>query len=114
MRKSECGFIEVLYVIIIMVVILILTWIGSTLYTMIKEEEAYGSKQGQIIDKDYHAAYTSVIYYSNKIMIPQHHPASYRVRIQKDIDGELKSIWIDVDEKTYHEINIGDYYNKEE
>lgn len=113
MRKSECGFIEVLYVIIIIVVILILTWTGSTLYTMMKEEEAYGSKQGQIIDKDYHSAYTSMIY-SGRIMIPQHHPASYRIRIQKDIDGELKSIWIDVDEKTYHEINIGDYYNKEE
>ena len=96
-----------------MVVILILTWIGSALYTMMKEEEAYGSKQGQIIDKSYHAAYTFMIYPGN-VMIPQHHPASYRIRIQKDIDGELKSIWIDVDEKTYHEINIGDYYNKEE
>lgn len=113
MRKSERGFIEVLSIIIIMVVILILTLTGSTLYTMIKKEEAYGSKQGQIIDKSYHAAYTSMIY-SGRVIIPQHHPASYRIRIQKDIDGELKSIWIDVDEKTYHEINIGDYYNKEE
>lgn len=113
MRKSECGFIEVLFVIIIIVVILILTWTCNALYTIMKEEEAYGSKQGQIIDKDYHAAYTSFMY-SGRIMIPQHHPASYRVCIQKDIDGELKSIWIDVDEKTYHEINIGDYYNKEE
>lgn len=113
MRKSERGFVEVLSIIIIVVVILILMWTGSTLYTMMKEEEAYGSKQGQIIDKDYHSAYTSVIY-SGKVMIPQHHPASYKIRIQKDIDGELKSIWINVDEKTYHEINIGDYYNKEE
>ena len=113
MRKSERGFVEVLSIIIIMVVILILMLTGNTLYTMIKEEEAYGSKQGQIIDKSYHAAYTSMIY-SGRVMIPQHHPASYRIRIQKDIDGELKSIWIDVDEKTYHEINIGDYYNKEE
>lgn len=113
MRKSEHGFVEVLSVIIIMVVILILTWIGSALYTMMKEEEAYGSKQGQIIDKDYHAAYTSIVY-SGKVAIPHHHPASYRVRIQKDIDGELKSIWVDVDEKIYHEVNIGDYYNKEE
>ena len=114
MRKSERGFIEVLSVIIIVVVILILTWIGSALYTMMKEkEEVYGSKQGQIIDKSYHAGYTFMIYPGN-VMIPQHHPANYRVRIQKDIDSELKSIWIDVDEKTYHEINIGDYYNKEE
>ena len=112
MRKSERGFIEVLSVIIIVVVILILTWIGSALYTTMKEE-VYGSKQRQIIDKSYHAAYTFMIY-SGNVMIPQHHPANYRVRIQKNIDGELKSIWIDVDEKTYHEINIGDYYNKEE
>ncbi len=113
MRKSEHGFVEILSVIIIMVVILILVWIGGALYTIMKEEEEYGSKQGQIIDKDYHAAYTSMMY-SGRVMIPQYHPASYRIRIQKDIDGELKSIWVDVDEKTYHEINIGDYYNKEE
>lgn len=113
MRKSEHGFVEILSIIVIIVAILILTLTGSILYTMIKEEEVYGSKQGQIIDKSYHAAYTSMIY-SGRVIIPQHHPASYRIRIQKDIDGELKSIWIDVDEKTYHEINIGDYYNKEE
>lgn len=113
MRKSERGFVEILSIIVIMVAILILTLTGSILYTMIKEEEVYGSKQGQIIDKSYHAAYTSMIY-SGRVIIPQHHPASYRIRIQKDINGELKSIWIDVDEKTYHEINIGDYYNKEE
>lgn len=113
MRKSERGFVEILSIIVIVVAILILTLTGSILYTMIKEEEVYGSKQGQIIDKNYHAAYTSMIY-SGRVIIPQYHPASYRIRIQKDIDGELKSIWIDVDEKTYHEINIGDYYNKEE
>lgn len=113
MRKSERGFVEILSIIVIMVAILILMLTGSILYTMIKEEEVYGSKQGQIIDKSYHAAYTSMIY-SGRVIIPQYHPASYRIRIQKDIDGELKSIWIDVDEKTYHEINIGDYYNKEE
>lgn len=113
MRKSEHGFISIVSTVIIVVVILILIWVGGALYTMIKEEEAYGAKQGQIIDKDYHAAYTSTVY-SGKIVIPTYHPASYRIRIQKDIDGELKSIWIDVDEKTYHEINIGDYYNKEE
>ena len=113
MRKSERGFVEILSIIVIMVAILILTLTGSILYTMIKEEEVYGSKQGQIIDKSYHAAYTSMIY-SGRVIIPQYHPASYRIRIQKDIDGELKSIWIDIDEKTYYEINIGDYYNKEE
>lgn len=113
MRKSERGFVEILSIIVIMVAILILMLTSSILYTMIKEEEVYGSKQGQIIDKSYHAAYTSMIY-SGRVIIPQYHPASYRIRIQKDIDGKLKSIWIDVDEKTYHEINIGDYYNKEE
>lgn len=113
MRKSERGFVEILSIIVIMVAILILMLTGSILYTMIKEEEVYGSKQGQIIDKSYHASYTSMIY-SGRVIIPQYHPASYRIRIQKDIDGELKSIWINVDEKTYHEINIGDYYNKEE
>lgn len=113
MRRSEHGFVEILSVIIIMVVILILMFIGRLLYIEIKAEEAYGTKQGQIIDKDYHAAYTSMMY-SGRVMIPHYHPASYRIRIQKDINGERKSIWISVDETTYHNVNIGDYYNKEE
>ena len=112
MRKSEHGFVEVLSVIIIMVVILILVFVGRLLYVEIKAEEVYGTKQGQIIDKEYHAAYTSTVY-SGKVMVPSYHPASYRIRIEKEIDGEMKSIWISVDEVTYHDVNIGDYYNKE-
>ena len=105
MDKRENGFISVLSCIIILFVVVILF--------QIKSEEEYGPKQGQIIDKNYHAAYTSIVY-SGKVMIPTYHPASYRICIQKDINGELKSIWIDVDSDTYRELNIGDYYNREE
>lgn len=46
-----------------------------------------------------------------KIMVPQHYPESYRLKIQKEIDGKDKSIWVAVDRDTYHKINVGDYYN---
>lgn len=106
MEKRENGFISILSCIIIL-------FVFGLIITQIKSEEEYGTKQGKIIDKKYHTAYTSIVY-SSKVMIPTYHPASYRICIQKDINGELKSIWIDVDSDTYRELNIGDYYNREE
>lgn len=113
MEKRENGFISVLSCIIILFAIITLLFVFGLIISQIKSEEEYGPKQGQIIDKNYHAAYTSIVY-SGKVMIPTYHPASYRICIQKDINGELKSIWIDVDSDTYRELNIGDYYNREE
>lgn len=44
-------------------------------------------------------------------MVPQYHPESYRIQIQKEIDSTVKTIWVTVDRDTYHKINVGDYYN---
>lgn len=98
MEKRENGFISVLSCIIILFAIVILLFVFGLIISQIKSD---------------HAAYTSIVY-SGKVMIPTYHPASYRICIQKDINGELKSIWIDVDSDTYRELNIGNYYNREE
>lgn len=105
--KSEKG--EFLIGIITVFVIAIILGIFILLGLSIKEVIDYGTKDGQVIDKKYHAAYTSHTY-SGKIMIPQYHPENYQIKIQKEIAGENKSIWISVDSITYHELNIGDYY----
>ena len=108
--KSEKGIIEIFVIgIVIILFIILFTAIGI----MIKEEKDYGVKEGQVVDKDYHAAYTSIMY-SGRVMIPHYHPASYRIQIQKEIDGKIKSIWVTVDRDTYHKINLGDYYNEME
>ena len=108
--KSEKGVIEIFIIgIVIILLIILFTAIGMA----IKEENDYGIKEGQVIDKDYRSAYTTMIP-SGKIIVPQHHPESYKIQIQKEIDSTVKTIWVTVDRDTYHKINVGDYYNRME
>ncbi len=105
--KSEKGIIEIFVIgIVIILFIILFTAIGI----MIKEEKDYGVKEGQVIDKDYRSAYTTMMS-CGKSLIPQYHPESYRIKIQKEIDSKVKSIWVTVDRDIYHKINVGDYYN---
>ncbi len=113
MKKRENGFVGVLTCIVMLFVVLILFFVFVTIINQIKNEEEYGVKQGEVVDKKYSSGYYSYVY-TGKISIPTYHPASYRICIQKNINGELKSIWIDVDSDTYRELNIGEYYNREE
>lgn len=107
MMKSEKGVIEIFLIgIVIILFIILFTAIGI----MIKEEKDYGVKEGQVIDKDYRSAYTTMMS-CGKSLIPQYYPESYKLQIQKEIDGKAKAIWITVDSDTYHKINVGDYYN---
>ena len=108
--KSEKGVIEIFIIGIVLILLIILfTAIGMA----IKEENDYGIKEGQVIDKDYRSAYTTMIP-SGKIIVPQYHPESYRIQIQKEINGKIKSVWVTIDKDTYHNINVGDYYNEME
>ena len=105
--KSEKGIIEIFVIgIVIILFIIIFTAIGI----MIKEDKDYGVKEGQVVDKDYSSAYTKMMS-CGKSLITQYHQESYRIQIQKEIDGKIKSIWVTVDRDTYHKINLGDYYN---
>ena len=97
--KSEKGVIEIFIIgIVIILLIILFTAIGMAI------------KEGQVIDKDYRSAYTTMIP-CGKIIVPQHHPESYKIQIQKEIDSTVKTIWVTVDRDTYHKINVGDYYN---
>lgn len=105
--KSEKGVIEIFIIgIVIILLIILFTAIGMA----IKEDNDYGIKEGQVIDKHYRSAYTTMIP-CGKIIVPQHHPESYKIQIQKEIDSTVKTIWVTVDRDTYHKINVGDYYN---
>lgn len=105
--KSEKGAIKIFVTgIVVILLITVFIVIGKT----IKEENDYGVKEGQVIDKDYRLAYTTMMP-CGKIMVPQYHPESYRIQIQKEIDSTVKTIWVTVDRDTYHKINVGDYYN---
>lgn len=108
--KSGKGVIKIFVIgIVVILFILLCTTIGMA----IKEENDYGTKEGQVIDKKYSSAYTTMML-CGKVMIPQHHPESYRIQIQKEIDSKVKSIWVTIDRDTYYKINVGDYYNRME
>ena len=105
--KSEKGVIEIF---LIGIIIIIFVMLFGILGIAIKEEIDYGVKEGQVVDKDYRSAYTTMMS-CGKSLIPQYYPESYRIQIQKEINGKIKSIWVTVDRDTYHKINVGDYYN---
>lgn len=109
--SSEKGSIATIIVVIITILITIAMF--GLIAIAIKEDIEYGTYEGQVIDKRYNSAYTTMMT-SGNITIPQYHPERYSIKIQKEINGKIKSIWISVDKDTYHNINMGDYYGKEE
>lgn len=107
--KSEKG--SVVTMIVAGITIFMIVGIFAIIFIEIKQNAEYGVHEGQVIDKRYHSAYTTMMR-SGKVLVPQYHPESYRIKIQKEIEGKMKSIWISVDKDTYHNIKIGDYYGK--
>ena len=108
--KSEKGNVVTIFVSVIALLIIIAVF--ATIFILIKQDVEYGIHEGQVIDKNYHSAYTTIYHNSNGISIPQYHPEQYKIKIQKEIEGKMKSIWISVDKDTYRKTKIGDYYGK--
>lgn len=109
--KNEKG--EILEAIIVVITIIIIISAFVTIGIRMKNNIEYGTREGVVIDKNYIAAYTT-IQRSGQITFPQYHPENYSIKIQKEVDGKNKSIWINVDQTTYHNIKIGEYYNYSE
>lgn len=107
--KNEDG--GILAIVITIVTILIILGVFILIADVIKNDINYGIKEGIVIDKRYYVAYTTTMT-TGKVIIPQYHPANWKIKIQKEVNGETKEIWIDVDETTYHQLNINDYYPK--
>ena len=110
--KSEKG--NVVIVLMTIIAVSMIVAIFAIIFIEIKQEVEYGVHEGIVIDKEYRSAYTTMYYGYNSILIPQYHPTQYQIKIQKEIECKVKSIWISVDKDTYHNIKIGDYYGKEE
>ena len=109
--KNEKGEILEILIVAITVTIIISTFVGIGI--IIKNNIEYGTKEGIVIDKNYTAAYTTM-QRSGNITFPQYHPERYSIKIRKEVEGKNKSIWINVDQITYHNINVGDYYGYHE
>lgn len=115
--KEKLGdvFIVIIFIITVVVIVGLIIGIG----TVIINDIDYGVKEGVIIDKQYEPAYTYTTYTNNyvgnsTIRIPQQNYVSerYRVKIQKEIEGKEKSIWINITKEEYEKYKIGEYYGK--
>lgn len=114
MKKGEVlsGIITFASILIIIVVIL---FIGHYIYSY----ASYGAKEGTIIDKHYNPAYTYVTTTTsyvngNSVNIPtQHYQAeTYTFTIQKEINGKIKTVTINVTKEEFEKFNIGEYFKR--
>lgn len=108
MKKKES--VEAFMVAIVVIVVAYLIFGFVTIGISIKNNIEYGKKEGVVIDKDYTSAYTTMMM-CGKTVISQYHPEKYSIKIQKEVEGKNKSIWIDIDQATYQNIEKGEYYN---
>lgn len=73
----------------------------------------YGELEGKIIDKSHTSGFsTTSVIYTGKTCIPvmRYHPETWKIRIEKTEDYKIKTIWVNVTEEYYNNVEIGDYY----
>lgn len=104
------SLISLLIMIFIILVIIMIT-------VNIINEIKYNDREGIIISKYYEKSYMITSYIMcGKVMIPHkiHQPESWNFKLQKEIDGKVKTISIEVSEEIYNQYNVGDYFRDEE
>ncbi len=89
-------------------IIMALTVVLTVLIIVIafSKELSFGEYSGIVVDKQYQAAFVTYTS-SNVISIPTTYPERWTIKLQKD----NKALWVNVSEKEYEEIKIGDCYN---
>lgn len=110
--KSEKGFIEAVFVILFVVLLILLV---SLIGIMIYQNVSYGEKEGTIINKYYKEPYTTTSYMmSGKVMMPitNYHSESWNFELQKEAEGKVKNITIEVSQDIYNQYDIGDYFEE--
>ena len=106
---------KITIILTVVIVLIVFGLAGFGIYT----NASYGEKEGEVIDKEYHRAYTTTSYEtvttgntSISIPVQKYYPESYQVKIQKEVDEELKQRWIEVTAQEYENIKIGDWYGR--
>lgn len=100
--------------IIIITSIIIGAFICSAAYQV-----SYGERVGKIIDKQYVSGYsytetTTSHIGDDTIRIPttKYKEAQYLLKLEKEVDGKKKHIWIEVPESEYEKYKKGDFYGE--
>lgn len=110
MKNEKGEILEAFLVAIQVIAVAFLIFVFVTMGISMKNNIEYGKKEGVVIDKKYTSAYTTMVS-CGRTLIPQYHPEKYRIKIQKEVEGENKSIWVDIDQTTYQNIETGEYCN---
>lgn len=103
---------------IVILIIIGVLLVGTVIYSMI-EQFNYDERVGIIVDKQYNAAYsyteiTTSHIGNDTIRIPttKYREAQYLLKLEKEIDGKKKNIWIEVPENEYEKYKRGDFYGE--
>ncbi len=107
--KTEKQLEKRIKTIVIIITILLFIFCIYMIYIENKNYEEYEEKAGLIIDKMYIPPETKTKKENNTIITYVEQP-KYQLKIEKEINGEKKSIWIYVTEAEYNNYGIEDYY----
>lgn len=99
--------------------IICIIFIFGVLIAAVINDVGYGIKEGTIIDKSYHSAYTvmtsqtvQVGNTTTSVPVPRYYPETYNIKIQKEDGKKLKECWIEITATEYEKVKIGDYYGR--
>lgn len=113
MRRIGEWLMDNIKVIIEGVVVFALAAIAATIFMAEWNNANNRITEGVVVDKRYHAAYTTTTYTgskNNRIAIPKHHPERYVFTIEGDKEGRTVQYTFDVTETQYEQYSIGDYF----
>lgn len=94
-------------IIIILIAIAVITLILGIIWYVANEQNHIES--GIIVEKNYTPSHL-VMQKSGKVTVPITYPESYEIAIQGEKNGKTVIYWMEVDEYTYNQYEIGDSY----
>lgn len=110
---------KIITIVVSIIIALIITIVSGMFIYSIVEQVSYGEHVGKIVDKQYSAGYsyteTTTSYIGNDtIRIPttKYREAQYLLKLEKEVDGKKKNIWIEVPESEYQKYQIGYFYGE--
>lgn len=72
--------------------------------------------EGKIVDKHYHAAYTTTTHRTtangDSVTVPKYVPERYIFTIEGEKNGDTVKYTFDVTAEEFHEYSIGDYFRR--
>lgn len=85
----------------------------------IKKQQKWGIDFGLVIDKKFQSSYSTTTIdrdeenNTSKTKTTTY-PDTYKLKLQKEVEGETMEKWIEVDKETYHKYPVGTWFDVRE